>query len=1072
MHLRVTCPVCKTEYQVDPSLRGKRMRCPNLICRTVFDIDPSPVSAVSSAESMSAAVSEPPSQTAPTVLAPPEPAAKPAPPPSWATPPPVRNAPPTAPIAAPAVAEPDLPDDNAPSAGIDAPPAPKPARRISPLVAIAVLAVLVAAVGLAIAHGLVVRQGEYERELIARADQSYSMGAFDDAAKQYQILQREVPAAKDRYRFLATLSELRAELDQARNPDELTAVYRHLKQFVDENQADPLAKERTADLADTWSPLAKQLRQAAATSLDAELLRLARDSWQQARRFTTPSASEEAEVIGTFARIEASLDTKTRRAKLLDYLRPTDERLDVGRLEAAERRVKASSFAEDPEVVAAIAAMRQAHRDAVRFRPPAPDRPVAPADDLDLLPLTVPLAEGPALAGPERVYVLSPTGVLYALDPRHGELRWARRLGIDARRLPLPHGDGLIAVLGDRRAVALLDASTGQTRWEHPLESPCVTAPTLVGARLFVPTLAGQLEVVDADNGKGLGIFEIPQTLTEEAALEPGTSRLFVPGNVGFVYVLDIDAKTCVDLIETGHLAGSLVEPIWFAKKSFVLTEAAPGPALRLRPVALPGVKGAAKEFTVAGALAFPAWRDDGVLLMPTPPGKLTQVGHRLPGNADPLLFPLTPFETTMFDASPTRPALVLHADAENVWLLAQGRLQRLQRTFSARTGPGLRIRWAGGVPLGDPLHVGQVHVPPTGLPTLFVPFRNGPVAAAAAVHGETGKILWRSQLGSRPLGELTMLDGGVGWADPAGIFVRDESGKIACRREPPAKHRLLLADGQSFGWTGRTLTVGNRSVELPAAIAGTPAIGPTIGVFPLADGILARVELDTLTVVTGPTWRRADADPESVGTVTALGDDLFLATDAGGSIAAFRWKDRKDWAEVGRVSLAKGRFVGTPARLGPTRLVVRDDTDRLHRLDVDAGKPVLRRSWSADGEIALGPYIVGDRFAIVTTENRLVVFDPEGETPVWQRDFTAELVGPPRLVDGGGLVVADINGNLWLLDAATGRNLGADERRPVWSARPNLAPAVAPMPLPSGDLFIVWSDGTGSVVPRSTWRP
>ena len=474
----------------------------------------------------------------------------------------------------------------------------------------------------------------------------------------------------------------------------------------------------------------------------------------------------------------------------------------------------------------------------------------------------------------------------------------------------------------------------------------------------------------------------------------------------------------------------------------------------------------------MAGALAFPAWRDDGGLLMPTPPGKLTQVGHRLPGNADPLLFPLTPFETTALDAGSPRPGLVLHADAENVWLLAQSRLQRLQRTFSARTGPGLRIRWAGGVPLGDPLHVGQVHVPPIGLPTLFVPFRDGSVAAAAAIHGETGKILWRTQLGSRPLGELTMLEDGVGWTDPAGIFVRDAAGKITCRREPPAKHRLLLPDGRSFGWTGRTLTVGNRSVELPAAIAGTPAIGPAVGVFPLADGILARVELDTLTVVTGPNWRRADADSETLGTVTALGDDLFLASDGGGSIAAIRWKDRKDWPEVGRVRLETGRIVGTPARLGPSRLVVRDDADRLHRLDVDAGKSALRRSWSAGGKITLGPFAVGDRFAIVTTENRLVVFDPEREAPVWQHDFAAELVGPPQRVDGGGLLVADVDGNLWLLDAATGRNLGADERRPTWSARANLAPAVVPMPLPSGDLFIVWSDGTGSVVPRSTWRP
>src|SRR3954470_9364332 len=36
--LSATCPRCGTVYQVDPALRGKRMRCNNTICRTVFVI--------------------------------------------------------------------------------------------------------------------------------------------------------------------------------------------------------------------------------------------------------------------------------------------------------------------------------------------------------------------------------------------------------------------------------------------------------------------------------------------------------------------------------------------------------------------------------------------------------------------------------------------------------------------------------------------------------------------------------------------------------------------------------------------------------------------------------------------------------------------------------------------------------------------------------------------------------------------------------------------------------------------------------------------------------------------------
>ena len=38
MHITVLCPQCQSRYQLDPSLQGKRMRCPNAICRAVFEV--------------------------------------------------------------------------------------------------------------------------------------------------------------------------------------------------------------------------------------------------------------------------------------------------------------------------------------------------------------------------------------------------------------------------------------------------------------------------------------------------------------------------------------------------------------------------------------------------------------------------------------------------------------------------------------------------------------------------------------------------------------------------------------------------------------------------------------------------------------------------------------------------------------------------------------------------------------------------------------------------------------------------------------------------------------------------
>ena len=38
MHIAAVCPRCESRYQLDESLRGKRMRCPNPLCKTIFEV--------------------------------------------------------------------------------------------------------------------------------------------------------------------------------------------------------------------------------------------------------------------------------------------------------------------------------------------------------------------------------------------------------------------------------------------------------------------------------------------------------------------------------------------------------------------------------------------------------------------------------------------------------------------------------------------------------------------------------------------------------------------------------------------------------------------------------------------------------------------------------------------------------------------------------------------------------------------------------------------------------------------------------------------------------------------------
>jgi outer membrane protein assembly factor BamB len=38
VHITAYCPSCHSRYQLDPSLRGQRMRCPNPVCREIFEV--------------------------------------------------------------------------------------------------------------------------------------------------------------------------------------------------------------------------------------------------------------------------------------------------------------------------------------------------------------------------------------------------------------------------------------------------------------------------------------------------------------------------------------------------------------------------------------------------------------------------------------------------------------------------------------------------------------------------------------------------------------------------------------------------------------------------------------------------------------------------------------------------------------------------------------------------------------------------------------------------------------------------------------------------------------------------
>src|SRR5262249_53235287 len=151
------------------------------------------------------------------------------------------------------------------------------------------------------------------------------------------------------------------------------------------------------------------------------------------------------------------------------------------------------------------------------------------------------------------------------------------------------------------------------------------------------------------------------------------------------VYVLDVGQRRCVEVLRSGHRAGSLRgEPLlvrgWqddpkggkWRDLLLLRQEDTPG-SLRLRAPAPPEAR-----FTVAALPSLPAYHDGERVIEVTDAGVAALFGINQPGNRDPLLFRLTPADIVAKRGPPT-PGLLAHATEHDLWVLARGTLARLR---------------------------------------------------------------------------------------------------------------------------------------------------------------------------------------------------------------------------------------------------------------------------------------------------------------------------------------------------------------------------------------------------------
>ena len=900
-----------------------------------------------------------------------------------------------------------------------------------------------------------------------------------------------------------------------------------MREFVAGYKDDALLDHYQGDLWETFFRLSEKATEAAEEKVDRGWLALAQAGAGPSAKKPKSAGSHRRRgekvrgLQNRLAVVASAIRALELKQNVLAQAKQVRDHFTFPEMQRVINLVQEMGLSADPDIAKVLAELPAKHRDSVRYTP-APPRPSEPLPSEDLEPSVIiahPVKRriGEVEAG-ARVILGMVRGVLYALDPGRGELRWARRVSIDATALPLRlpatsiAPELVLALTPDSFTLTALDADHGTPVWRHRLKAACLGNPVIVGNRAFVPTDQGIVEEIETTEGTLLGSYSLGQPLTVGGERQPGTNLVYFPADSHSVYVLDVAARTCAGILYTGHPDGSLRgAPVMLreptpagqgnetARFSLLLSQEDGLDRVKLRafplPITDPNPGNRQRERSVAGWSWFPPYVDSERLAQVTDNGQFVLLGLEPRDARAVRFFPMV--KKDLFGGGAGRAQIVL-ADAEHFWVLVDGRLHKLLLPFDRRRGPQLLHPPLGPEPFGSALHASQVRTEADGTATLFLVTlaRDGHTCLASAIDAGRGTAYWQRQLGLVCQGQPTRLGNQVLLQEQGGSLYLFDAGKHQGRSDlwqrgghkvaaglpnqaGPA-HVLVAPDGNSVYVVASTVappklvvylfqagkdTPTTREYPLQAPLAGTPGLGTDALVLPLANGILVRQSLTGGAAVAGPNWRAALAEEDAVGHVVALGGDDYLVTDGSRGIQRLYWP-AGNMAESKAATALANRIVAAPLVLpaekatGEVRVCVTDAANTVTLLQGEGLRTV--RQWPINGQITAGPFARGRGMACVVDRRRLVWLDPDREQPVWGYAFAADIVGEPQLIAPGLLVVADLSGTFSGFTPATGQLPG-----PGCTLRANVAPAAAPVAFGADRLFAPLTDGTVLLLSR-----
>jgi outer membrane protein assembly factor BamB len=1094
MHIKTVCPRCESSYQVDPGLKGKRMRCPNPLCRAVFEVRDAD-------------------------QAPPAPPPAPTPPPSL----PVRSGtvgdvvpvltgeavapiPRAQPAAPPAPKPPDPMDDffagaspvsgAAPEAAIaaweegppvrqgitDATPAPEanglaymapfaaadvaehaPSRRHRWTLALLVLLMLGAVGGIVWLMNAEPPTDEAER--LARAEKEYKDRNFDEAANLFKSLVHDFPQSEERtrYQFLAELSEIRNAVYRTQTDVEETREHdRRINKFLEIYGNDPLLEKYYEDVGDSKFRLAEELAGFAARTKNRQLL-------EEAKKVSAGAAKLKKQGLGVdqkkvldalFAEAEEKVKKAETRAEMLAKLKEFTEAPSLDAVEQAPALVQQAGLADDSEVKTLLDALPAEHRKSIKFIPGIAD---ALGDvETDRPPsLAVLLSRGkraPAEDSGGRSVLALVRGVLYALDPLTGTPRWQRRVGVDTALLPtwLPASpvapETVLVCSPEAGGLLALDGRDGSVRWCQVLPEPCTGKPLIVGGMALVAGRGGTVYQIEVVGGRRLGGWRLGVPLTHGGVLQPETNLVYFAADRGCLFVLDAEKRTCEHILYTGHPSGSLrcLPIILPLARGDVFDPAKAGPPQArllvcwedgsratqlnswLLPLTDPRAKPADLGSKLPGRVWFPPLQTPEAFGLVTDAGAFAVFGVRQRDNQDADLFPM---HRETLTGKGTRPQVV-HADSQNFWVVIEGRLHRFRVSLTAQQGWKLVPAAAPGAALGSNLHTVQVQPDDQGATVGYFVTEtlDGRACRLTAVDMDRGELRWQRQLGLVCHGQPLVLDGkALAWDRAGGLFLFDADKTMHLPGGWQAAGKVLLDADDKTTWL----------LPHPDLKSATVLVlqGKQVARWHYADGrVAAQGNLALPSAAAG--------NPVLVG-------DAVVLPLADGRLALLRG-DKVEVDAIWRSGQADKSASCHVAAIGPNKVACSDGGNgmKLWRLD-DKGLAELKAA-AVKGRILAPPAVLGEagEFGLVVADgNRVVTLFRGDDLRKAQEWVMREAITAGPFVRGDGIGVVVGKRRLVWLDRLKDQPLWATSFRADIVGQPQLIDGLLIVADETGDL-------------------